>query len=138
MVEHPIITFNPNRPKHDVVKEVPNLDFLNKVYRNPFPVESLFSMETIIVARSNPTKFVHDESHPPPCSSGFYAILNLMLNQFTSVRKAKNALIEVETWTIHARHSLTATTFCQMDHIMHPLCQIVLSSKHVTGRMGSY
>jgi hypothetical protein len=25
LVEHPIIKFNPNRPKHDVVNEVPNL-----------------------------------------------------------------------------------------------------------------
>ena len=25
LVEHPIIAFNPNRPKHDVVNEVPNL-----------------------------------------------------------------------------------------------------------------
>lgn len=29
MVEHPKITLNPNRPKHDVVKKVPNFNFLN-------------------------------------------------------------------------------------------------------------
>lgn len=29
MVEHPQITLNPNPPKHDVVKKVPNLDFIN-------------------------------------------------------------------------------------------------------------
>ena len=70
------------------MEEVPNLDFLHKVLRSPFSKKSLFPMETIIVTRPNPTKLVHDESQPPPCSLGLDVVPKLMLNLFTSVREA--------------------------------------------------
>lgn len=68
LVEHPIITLHPNCPKHNVAKEVSNLDALHKVLTNSFSKESLFPMETIIVACPSPTKLVHVVSRPPPCS----------------------------------------------------------------------
>ena len=80
LIEHPIIALNPNHPKHYVMMEVPNLDSLNKALRYHFPKENLFSMEIVVVACSNPTKLMHDEGHPPPCSLGLDAIPKLMFN----------------------------------------------------------
>lgn len=80
MVEHPNITLNPNRPKHDAAKKVPNFDFLTIVLRNPFPREDLFLVEAITFAHGNPTTSAHDEGHPLPCLTCLDAIPKLSLN----------------------------------------------------------
>ena len=54
LVENPIVILNPNHPECIAAEDVPNLDLLDKVLRDPFPKESLFPMETIIIACSNP------------------------------------------------------------------------------------
>lgn len=55
MVEHPIILCNPNHPQGDAMKEVPNLDFLEKILRNPFPKKGLFPMKVVRITNSDPT-----------------------------------------------------------------------------------
>ena len=42
----------------------------------------------------NTTKLVHDESNPLPSSLGLDELPKLMLNCFTSVRKAKPTLLD--------------------------------------------
>ena len=50
-------------------------------------------MKSIIVASSNPTKFMHDASGPPSNSLSLNAIPKLVLNKFARVGKAKDALL---------------------------------------------
>jgi hypothetical protein len=93
MVKHFVIAFNPNRPKGNASKEVPNFGLRAILIRDPFPKESLFPIEAIVVARVNPTKFMHDISSPPPCPPSLNTIPKFMLDRLASVRKAKNALL---------------------------------------------
>lgn len=97
-VGKPIITLYPNHPKRNAAKEVPNLNFLNKVFRDPFPKKSFFLVIIVIVARSNPTKLMHDEDCP--CSLGLDGVPNRMLILLTNVREEKNALLGMETIAI--------------------------------------
>ena len=41
MVENMSIAFDPNGPKHDATKEMPNFDLLAKFLRNPLPKQGL-------------------------------------------------------------------------------------------------
>lgn len=86
-VGKPIITLYPNHPKRNAAKEVPNLNFLNKVFRDPFPKKSFFFVIIVIVARSNPTKLMHDVDCP--CSLGLDGVPNRMLILLTNVREEK-------------------------------------------------
>ena len=87
LVEYHVNTFNLNRPKCDSTKDVPYVDLLNTILRNPFTKEGLYPVEAIIVARANPTTFVHDEGHPLPCPICLDAVPKLIFNRYTSVRK---------------------------------------------------
>ena len=55
MIEHSIIALNPNCPKGDAMKKVPDLNFLDKLLRNPFPKEGFFLVKVVVVAGSHPT-----------------------------------------------------------------------------------
>lgn len=50
-------------------------------------------MIAIIIACPHPTKFVHDESGPSLGSPSLNALLKLVFDRFTRVRKAKNTLL---------------------------------------------
>jgi hypothetical protein len=55
VVENLVIVFNPNNPKCNAPKKVPNLDLLTVFLGKPFPESGLLPIETIIVANCNPT-----------------------------------------------------------------------------------
>ena len=80
MIEHMVIVFNPNGPKHDATQEVPNFDLLAEFLRDPFPKQGLLPIKTIIIASSNPIKSVHNKSGPSPCSPCLDAVPKCMLN----------------------------------------------------------
>lgn len=50
-------------------------------------------MIAIIIPCPHPTKFVHDKSGPLLGSPSLNALLKLVFDQFTHVRKAKHALL---------------------------------------------
>lgn len=60
-------------------EKVPNHDFLGKLLQDYFTKEGIAPMEVVMVASVDPTKFVHDESRPPPSSMGLNAVPNTML-----------------------------------------------------------
>ena len=81
LVKHLVITLNPNSSKGNATKKVPNLSLFDKLLRNFFsPKESTFPMITIIVANSNPTKFMHNAGGPPPNPPRLNAIPKLVLD----------------------------------------------------------
>ena len=80
-----VVAFNPNGLKCDTFKEVPNVNFLAIFFRNPFPKQNLFPIETIVVTGSHSTKFVHDESSQPLRSMGLDVISKLVHDRFTRV-----------------------------------------------------
>ena len=92
MIKNLVIAFNLDGPKNDASKKVPNFNLVAIFLGKPFPKESLFSIETIIVVRSHPTKFMHDVGGPPPRSPSLDAIQKFMLDPLTSIGKTKNAL----------------------------------------------
>ena len=53
----------------------------------------MLPMINIIIACPHPTKFVHDESGPSLGSLSLNALLKLVFDRFTRVRKAKNTLL---------------------------------------------
>ena len=57
-VEKFVVTFNPNGPECDALKEVPNFDLFAKFLPDPFPEQSLFPMEVIMIAGPHPTKLM--------------------------------------------------------------------------------
>ena len=119
VVEDPIIPFNPNGPKRNASKKVPNFNFGAILLGKSFPKESLFPIKTIIVARSHPTKFLHNVGGPPPRSPSLDAIPKLVFNRFTTVvlGRQKMHCFEMEAGAIRALHSLTATALCQIDQM---------------------
>ena len=92
IIEHFVITFHPNGPKSNTSKEVANFDFLAVLLRNSFPKDGLFPIKTIIIARTDSTKFVHNVSCPTPSPSRLIAIPKLVFNGLTRVGKAKRTL----------------------------------------------
>ena len=56
LVEHPIISLNPNSQKSNAPAKVPNLHFLDKLLWSPAPKKGLFPMETIILTSTIPCK----------------------------------------------------------------------------------
>ena len=91
MVKHFVIAFNPNGPKSNASKKVPNFDLRATLLGEPFPKERLFPIEGIVVARTNPTKFMHDVGGPPPCPPSLDAIPKFVLDRLTTL----NMLISV-------------------------------------------
>ena len=89
MVEHFIITLNPNGPKRSAPKEVPNFDHFTKLFGDPFPKHHLFPIKVIIVARFNPTKFMHNECGPSPCPPSLDTIPKFVFDRFTSIQAGK-------------------------------------------------
>lgn len=69
VVEHFVIAFEPNGPKRNVTKEVPNFDLFAKLLQDPLPKQSLFP-----IAGPNPTQLMHDKHDPSPSPSRLNAI----------------------------------------------------------------
>jgi hypothetical protein len=76
MIEHLVIAPNPESPKRNIMEKLLDFDLFYIFLRDPFPKRSLFPMKTIIIAGSNPTKYLHDECGPPPSSHSLNAIPN--------------------------------------------------------------
>ena len=93
MVKNSIIAFNPDGPKSNASKEVPNLNHFSVFFGNPFPKNNFFPVEAIMVAHANPTKFMHDEGSPSPSSPSLNAIPKLMFNRFANIREVENTLL---------------------------------------------
>ena len=74
LVEHLIITFNPNGPQNNPSKKVPYLNNFVISFRNSFPEQGLFPIETIIITHSYPAKLMHDECCPSPLPTCLDAI----------------------------------------------------------------
>ena len=92
MVKNLVVVFNPNGPKSKVSKEVPNFDLRAILLGKPFTEESLFLIETIIVTRFHPTKFIHDVGGPPPHPPNLDTIPKFIFDRLTSIGKTKNTL----------------------------------------------
>ena len=54
MIERFVITFDPNGPKHNAPKEVPNFNHFAIFVGNPFPKQCFLPVEAIIISSSNP------------------------------------------------------------------------------------
>lgn len=93
LVKDFIVTFNPNGQKCNASKKVPNENLLAILFGEFFPEQSLFSIETIIIANSNPVKLVHIESSPSPCSRHLDMIPKFMFDRFACVGHAKGTLL---------------------------------------------
>jgi hypothetical protein len=93
MVKHFVIAFNPNRPKGNASKKVPNFNLRAILLGKSFPKERLFPIEAIIVARSDPKKFVHDASGPSPSHPSLDAIPKFVFDRLASIRETKDALL---------------------------------------------
>ena len=57
-----------------MVQSVPNFDNFAILFGNSFPEQNLLPIEVVIIARSNPAKFMHNERGPSPCPPGLDAI----------------------------------------------------------------
>lgn len=80
LVEHRIISFNPNSSRSNAPEKVPNLHQLDKLLRDPLSQKGLFPMKVVIDTDATPTKLMHDESGPQPSSMALNAISKLLLN----------------------------------------------------------
>ena len=92
MVKNLVVALDPNGPKSNAPKKMPNLTFGPVLPRDPFPEKSLLLIETIEVVRPNPAKFLHNIGGPPPSLSCLNAITKFMFNRLACVREAKDAL----------------------------------------------
>ena len=97
VVEHFIITFNPDGPQSDATKEVPNFNLYAKFPPYHFPINSLFPVEIVVVANPHSAQLMHDERGPSPSPPRLDAILHVLFNRFTGLREAKDALFRNET-----------------------------------------
>ena len=92
VIENLIITFDPDGPKHNTSKKVPNYDHLAVLFGNPLSKHDLFPIEAVIISGSNPTKFLHNECGPSPRPPSLDAIPEIMFDRLTGVGEAKHAL----------------------------------------------
>ena len=97
MVEHFVVALDQDGPTCDTFKEVPNFDFCFTIFLiNPLSKHGLIPVKAIIIASSNPTKFMHDICGPSPCPPSLNAILEIMFDRFTHVWEAKDTLLGVK------------------------------------------
>jgi hypothetical protein len=66
MIEHFVIMLDPDGPKRNAPKEVPSFNLFAVFIGNPFSNQCLLSIEAIIIASSNPAKFMHNRHGPFP------------------------------------------------------------------------
>ena len=74
VVEHFVITFNPDGLEKIAPKEMPNFNLLPMLFFDHVPKQYLFPVEVIIIACSNPAKFMYNKRSPSPCSPSFNAV----------------------------------------------------------------
>jgi hypothetical protein len=84
LVKHMIITFNPNNPNNNAMKEVPNLHFLDELLRNSLPKNFWTPHDSCVM------KVAHCQA------TGLITIPKLVSSQFACVRQAKNTLLRYE------------------------------------------
>lgn len=82
MVKKIIIAFDPNEPQHNASKEVPDHDHFVEFICNYSLKQSLLPIEAIIIADSNPTKFVHNECGQLPNPPSLNTIPKFMFDCF--------------------------------------------------------
>ena len=93
VVEDLVIPLNPNSPKCDASKEMPNLDFFTKFLRNTLPKNCLLPIECIIIFGPHSAKIVHNSGSPTPRPPSLDAIPKFMLHGLARMRKTKNTLL---------------------------------------------
>ena len=81
-----VISFDPNGPKSNAPKKVPNFNHFSISLGDSFPEINLLPIEAIVITGPHPTKFVHDISSPSPCPSSLNAVPKFMFNKFIGVR----------------------------------------------------
>ncbi len=85
IVKHLTIPFDPNDPKRDTSKKVPNLNHFAKLFRNPFSEHRLFPIKIAVIPHPNPANFVRDARSPTPNPSSLDATPTFMLNGLTCI-----------------------------------------------------
>lgn len=70
VVTYFVVAFEPDGPKRNVFKNMPNLDHFTKFIRKFFTKQCLLPIEVVIIARSTPHKFMHNERGPSPRPHG--------------------------------------------------------------------
>ena len=85
--------FNPNGPKCDTSKEVPNGGLFTKKNRDHFLEQSLFLIEAIVVTGSHFTKLMHNECSPLSNSPDLDTIVKFMLDRFDCLGHTKDTLL---------------------------------------------
>ena len=103
---------NPNSPKCNVAKKVPNLNIYDKLLRIFFPKESLLPMKTLIIVSLNPTKFMHDEGVPLLGSPSLNEIPKFMFDWFAYILEAKDTLLGDGCWCN------VSPSFIDLDYLM--------------------
>jgi hypothetical protein len=81
-----VIAFDPDGPKRNTPKEVPNFHLFAIFWGNLFP-------------SSNFAKFMHNKRGPPPCPPSLNAIPKFILDRLVCAREAKNILLGY--WSHH-------------------------------------
>ena len=76
MVEHMVVATNPNSLDHDVTQEV-SFNSFTEILRDPFPIQGLLIVKNILVAGSNPTKFMYYVKRGPSPSFAWMQSHNL-------------------------------------------------------------
>ena len=92
-VKHFVIRFDPNGPKRNASKEVPNFDHFAIPFGNSFPKQNFLPIGPVMVGCSHPTKFMHNEHGPSPCPLGLVAIPKFMFDRLTCITEAKHTLL---------------------------------------------
>ena len=93
LVKHFVIPLNPNGPKCNTLKKLPNGFLLAILYGNPLAKKRLFPIEAIVMAGAHSIKLMHNESGPSPSFPSLDAIQKFMLNRSTFIRQAKDTLL---------------------------------------------
>ena len=78
---------------------MPNFDFFDKFPLDPLSKQCLLPIEAIVITRSNPTEFMHDEYDPSPCPPCLDTVPEFVLDWFTSIQEAKWALFGNRGWS---------------------------------------
>lgn len=92
LVEHLIITFDPNGPKHNAPKKMPNVIPCFVFLTNAMSKDAILPVELMDRVLSSATKVKQNLERPFPRSSGLDAVPKHVLERFLSVGEAIGAL----------------------------------------------
>lgn len=77
-----------------------------------FPKHGLLLVETMIIAISNPTEFMHDECGPSPRHPSLKQSQYLCLTNSLVFSRQKTHCLKMDVGAMRAFHSLTAIALC--------------------------